>query len=266
MATNPQAIKPIGCATFFVIGFIIFGIAKCSSCGSNTTADKTPKTYEPPSTEMAYVQSIDFVKQYLKSPSTADFDTFSASPDISSPSENEYIVSYHFDAENSFGAKLRSTYICSLKYLSGDPDDINNWELESMIIDGQMVKGSSKETKNDEPSNEPPTEKFNIKYEIVNKETDNTGAVNMVYVYVKGKNKLDSLNEYLVNEYKDKNVTGFQIYYFNNRKIAKNYFKTLFDKNVSDAEIDRLSTHIVARYEYNSADGGKFIVGKEAQE
>lgn len=140
MATQQQPIKPIGCVAFFIIGIIILGIMKCMSGGSDKAPDTTPTTYDPPSNSMAYIQSIDFVKQYLKSPSTADFDTFQADPSVSSPTENEYVVSYHFDAENSFGAKLRSTYICSLKYISGNPDDINSWELESLFIDGQDVK------------------------------------------------------------------------------------------------------------------------------
>ena len=264
MATNPQQVKPIGCAAFFVIGFIIFGIAKCSSCGSNNAADKTPPTYDPPSTEMAYIQSIDFVKQYLKSPSTADFDTFSASPNILTPTSNQYVISYHFDAENSFGAKIRSTYTCALKYLSGNPADINSWELERLIIDGREVKSENKSIEG--TSSEPPSVKFNINYEVVNKKTDNTGAIGMLYVYTKDIKKIEKLNEYLISQYSNRSTAGFQIYYFNNRKIAKGYLDAVFNANTSDEEMQVLSKHIIARYEYNSTDGGKLYKGKEAQE
>jgi len=140
MATQ-QPIKPIGCVAFFIMGFLILGIIKCASCGSDKATDtQTTPTYDPPSNSMAYIQSMDFVKQYLKSPSTADFDKFQADPSVTTPITNEYVVSYHFDAENSFGAKIRSTYTCSLKFLAGDPADINNWELERLIIDGQEIK------------------------------------------------------------------------------------------------------------------------------
>lgn len=266
MSPNPQSVKPIGCLSFLVIGIIIIGIVKCFSGNSDNIADNKPTTpsYDPPSTEMAYIQSIDFVKQYLKSPSTAEFDKFSADPNISNPTSNEYIITYHFDAENSFGAKLRSNYTCSLKYLVGDPADINSWELERLIINGQQVKSENKTA--EKTTSERPSKKFNVSYEIVNKEIDNTGAINLIYVYVKSTYKLDSLNKYLVTKYQDANVRGFQIYYFNNRKIAKIYYKTLFNNNVSDSEIDRLSTHIIGHYEYNTTDGGSLKLGKQAQE
>jgi len=102
--------------------------------------------------------------------------------------------------------------------------------------------------------------KPNINYEIINKEINTIGQVNLMYIYIKTPSKLDSLNKY-----QDKDVYGFQIYYFNNRKIAKAYYKALFNNNVSDEEIDRLSTHIIGHYDYNKDDGGSLKLGKEAQ-
>lgn len=106
----------------------------------------------------------------------------------------------------------------------------------------------------------------NLFYEIINKDTDRTGEINLMYVYIKNGRKIDSLNKYIVSQYQSNDVPGFQIYYFNNRKTAKIYYRMLFDNNVSDAEIDRLSTHIIGHYDYNLTDGGTLKTGKEAQE
>jgi hypothetical protein len=111
-----------------------------------------------------------------------------------------------------------------------------------------------------------PTPKPNIEYEIVNEQNGTDGSANMVFVYLKDKKGIDSLNTYLINQYPNKNAYGFQILYFNNRKIAKNYHNAVFDKNLSESQIEKMETHIIARYEYNSTDGGKLEFGKEARE
>jgi hypothetical protein len=108
--------------------------------------------------------------------------------------------------------------------------------------------------------------KPNIKYEIVHERQDPTGETSIVYVYVRSKKGIDELNSYLINQYTNRSTAGFQIYYFNSRTIAKEYEDEVFNGDNSDQVIERLSTHIVARYEDDRVDAGKFIVGKEAQE
>jgi hypothetical protein len=73
---------------------------------------------------MAQQMCHDFLKQRLKSPSSAHF------PDdaLRSLSANTYTVSGPVDAENSFGAAIRSSYVCKVKYAGGD-----KWNLISMF-------------------------------------------------------------------------------------------------------------------------------------
>lgn len=52
-----------------------------------------------------------FVKDRLKAPSTADF----SDEDHTNSGDHQWIVTGVVDAENSFGAMLRSSYRCELK-------------------------------------------------------------------------------------------------------------------------------------------------------
>lgn len=65
----------------------------------------------------AKVAAEGFVKQYLKSPATAKFVRDKKCERLSEP--NEYIVVGSVDAQNSFGAMIRSTYGVHLRY---DPE------------------------------------------------------------------------------------------------------------------------------------------------
>lgn len=106
----------------------------------------------------------------------------------------------------------------------------------------------------------------NVYYEIITQKNDAQGYINLMYVYVKNKDGINKINPYLVNQYQDNNAHWFQIYYFNNKKIAERYYKKLFEISASDNEIDRLSTHIIGHYEYNKEDGGRLRLGTDAQD
>ncbi len=78
---------------------------------------------------MSFIQCQSFVKRTLKAPATAsfpslDFNAFKGKDD-------RYIVSSYVDAENSFGAKLRSKFVCTIKLVSpsGELADPASWEL-----------------------------------------------------------------------------------------------------------------------------------------
>jgi len=90
----------------------------------------------------------------------------------------------------------------------------------------------------------------NIKYQIISKEQDNRGYTNLMNVYTKNMANLKRLNAYLVSKYKNDNAGSFQIFYFDNKNIAKNYHNIVFDKSISDDEVDKLSQHIIGKYEY----------------
>jgi hypothetical protein len=81
---------------------------------------------------MAAIQCQGFVKASLKSPATADFPwtDYTATP----LGDGTYSVRSYVDAQNSFGATIRSDYTCVVKYLGGDDAYIGNWQLINMQI------------------------------------------------------------------------------------------------------------------------------------
>lgn len=54
-------------------------------------------------------------------------------------SGNTFTVRHYVDAQNSFGAQLRSPYTCRLTYNGGDWADITNWSCEYLELDGKTV-------------------------------------------------------------------------------------------------------------------------------
>jgi hypothetical protein len=73
----------------------------------------------------------DFVKQRLKSPSTAEFPgVFDGKLDHVTDLENQtYRIVSYVDAQNSFGAKIRTKFIGEIKQTSAD-----RWQLISLDI------------------------------------------------------------------------------------------------------------------------------------
>lgn len=66
----------------------------------------------------AYSYAKDFVERRLKAPSTADFGGF-RDPDVTTArvSGCEFLSKGYVDAQNSFGAKIRTPYSVTLEYL-----------------------------------------------------------------------------------------------------------------------------------------------------
>ncbi len=74
------------------------------------------------------------VRRQLKAPSTADFGSVFGDyqdPDkqVVALDNGSYAVHGWVDAENSFGAKLRSTWVCNIR-LTGD----EGWSCDSIVI------------------------------------------------------------------------------------------------------------------------------------
>lgn len=65
-----------------------------------------------------------FVKDRLKSPSSADF-----SDTQTTGSGDHWTVTGSVDSENSFGAMIRNTYVCEVEHTSGD-----NWRAVSVDV------------------------------------------------------------------------------------------------------------------------------------
>lgn len=74
----------------------------------------------------AFVMSQSFVEKRLKAPSTADFCSYSDAT-VTDLGDGRFRVSAYVDAQNSFGAKIRTNYTCVLKSTDGD-----TWTLESL--------------------------------------------------------------------------------------------------------------------------------------
>lgn len=74
----------------------------------------------------AFVMSQNFVEKRLKAPSTAEFCSYSDAT-VLDLGDGRFRVSAYVNAENSFGAKVRTTYICVLKSKDGD-----TWTLERL--------------------------------------------------------------------------------------------------------------------------------------
>ena len=76
----------------------------------------------------AYIESNDFVEQKLKSPSTAIFPSYQSSF-VTDLGGGRYQVAAYVDAQNGFGATLRTNYICTMS-VSGD-----TWTLEDIYLE-----------------------------------------------------------------------------------------------------------------------------------
>jgi|TARA_R110000796_G_scaffold60351_1_gene139693 hypothetical protein len=69
---------------------------------------------------LAFNYSEEFVKQSLKSPSTAKFPgTYEKRDYITKVSDNKYIIDAWVDSQNGFGAMIRSKYHCVIIFEGG---------------------------------------------------------------------------------------------------------------------------------------------------
>jgi hypothetical protein len=106
---------------FIVLLVIVGGVVYACSGGSDDPSDSGGGR----SDGMAKVMCEKFVEDRLKAPGTADFSGI-FDTEITG-SGNNYTVRGHVDAQNSFGAMLRSDYTCAIR---NDGDD--SWSLESL--------------------------------------------------------------------------------------------------------------------------------------
>ena len=78
----------------------------------------------------ALVMSQKFVRKRLKAPASADFPYITDSDvSVASLGDDRYTVSAYVDAQNSFGAKIRTHYVCVLRNTAGD-----TWVLETLTL------------------------------------------------------------------------------------------------------------------------------------
>ena len=99
-----------------------------------TAGQSIANTYDKPELQEAWIISKQFVKTILKAPASAEFPYDNAGGSIE---QNRYNINAYVDAQNSFGALLRSNYYCKMDYKGGNWADINNWDLIYLSLDGK---------------------------------------------------------------------------------------------------------------------------------
>lgn len=100
----------------------VLGISALTSCSY------TSDVYNPASTDekiTAQVMCEDFVKDRLKAPATAEFGNLGDEGVTWNAGRGLYVVRDTVDAENSFGAKIRSDFVCKIK----TTDQGDSWTL-----------------------------------------------------------------------------------------------------------------------------------------
>lgn len=124
--------QALGCLGWIIIIFFVVMIWP-ESDDSESTRSESPKVslQEQDNKSMAYVMCENWVKDRLKSPSTAEFPSvFSGKLDNVYKDGTTYSVTSYVDSENSFGATLRTGFTCETTQTSED-----EWMLESLEFD-----------------------------------------------------------------------------------------------------------------------------------
>lgn len=114
------------------LGLVVCGVWYFWHCKSDRLAGSELVAIEEGcgSTAMAYVISQDFIKRELKSPSTAKFPAMWKS-NVVDLGDCRFRVRSYVDAQNAFGAMLRTSYAAEVEYLPATKTwRINNLSLE----------------------------------------------------------------------------------------------------------------------------------------
>ena len=93
-----------------VIFGLIFLVFKCT-CSKSDEEKAIQNEQNLKST--AYFNSQECVKELLKSPSTAEF-PYGSEQFVTQIDEDTFIINSYVDSQNSFGAMLRTKYVCQI--------------------------------------------------------------------------------------------------------------------------------------------------------
>ena len=129
-----------GCLGVFILAVVVVICAGALNTGNgssssgnrsspSSTARKTWKDQD--SSIMAYIMMEEFVKQRLRSPSTADFPgVFQGRADhVEYLGNQTYKIRSWVDAQNGFGATIRNNFVGEISQV-----DEQNWQLISLEI------------------------------------------------------------------------------------------------------------------------------------
>lgn len=113
--------------TRLVLSAVVLSFFAILAIGSSDSGSNSPA---PSHDEIsAYTMCQQFTEERLKAPSTAKW-PWGASDATTHLGDGRYRVRTHVDAQNSFGAMIRSQVDCTVRYVGGD-----KWQLEALQID-----------------------------------------------------------------------------------------------------------------------------------
>jgi hypothetical protein len=121
----------VGCLFLLALGTIV--PFACDTCSPGGPPSISPEAAQERERADAYFAACEFVRKQLKAPRTAKFPTdglFSghrAAEFVTSGRNHEYTVRAWVDAENSFGAMIRTEFVCRLR-----ANGAGSWTLESL--------------------------------------------------------------------------------------------------------------------------------------
>ena len=120
-----QTGSAIGCFVFVIIILFLFYVGSLSS-GGETSGYATPTKID------AWVMAKQYVRENLKSPGSADFGSLFSDyqdPDavVTDLGDGRFRIVAWVDAQNAFGAKVRTYFICEIEHLGND-----RWRLISL--------------------------------------------------------------------------------------------------------------------------------------
>ncbi len=122
-------LKHLGSAIIVMALILLaFGSSDDGGDGTSSTSTKAPDKID------AWVMAQQFVEDRLKSPSTADFG--SAFGDYQDPEKvvtdlggDKFSVRAWVDSQNSFGATIRTHFVCEVEYLGNERWQLNNFSF-----------------------------------------------------------------------------------------------------------------------------------------
>lgn len=112
-----------------ILGLVLLvGYAACRGPEEKPQSDRVEEPSDSSNTLGAWTYMKEFVRQRLKSPSTAEF-PFGGHRDVTALGNRRYLVDSYVDSQNSFGATLRTKFRGVIRETPG------GWELESLAVD-----------------------------------------------------------------------------------------------------------------------------------
>lgn len=132
MKKKQPKVNPKGCAVLIAIlvasFFLIRSCTKDSHEEIKAKKEAEIKQKEEEQKTLAYVYSQLCVKQKLKSPSSAKF-PYTDEAEILKENDSTYLIKSYVDSQNSFGAMLRTNYLCEVIIVDEEHYICNNTQL-----------------------------------------------------------------------------------------------------------------------------------------